>query len=223
MIYFLSSAWPFTLKWQRVELAGGRGGGAELYVIDKARSLVNSEGPAFCSPKSIPLIRRVISSYLGSVFPILSSSFQMIGVSKTFYVALESNFPFRVPSTTQGWLQIHSGDRESEKRHLPSRLWSYSKRQHRGLDPRCNYLPGSWRNECRLYFYSLGNLRTQVIKRVNETVCIKLDRRLLFLALTHLQDCSQHRVLQLQLLQAASANLLQTTWGSTSEQGPQPA
>lgn len=65
-----------------------------------------------------------------------------------------------------------------KKGHPPSRLWSYSKRQHWGLGPRCSYLLSSWRNEHRLYFYSLGNLRTQGIKEVvNEKAYFKLDKK----------------------------------------------
>lgn len=47
-------------------------------------------------------------------------------------------------------------------------------------------------------------------------------KRLALLLWTHLQDCSRYRVPQLQLLKAASASLVQTTWRSKSKWGPQP-
>jgi hypothetical protein len=58
-------------------------------------------------------------------------------------------------------LSEESPESGEERNDLPSRLWSYSKRQHPGLAPRCSYWPGPWRNEDTLCFYSLGNLITQ--------------------------------------------------------------
>lgn len=116
--------------------------------------------------------------------------------------------------------------RVGTKEHLPSRLWSYNKWQHPGQAPRCSYWPGPWRNGCRLCFCSLGSLATQRIKRgkwhVRKLASKKNQKTGGLLPQTHLQGCSQYRVRQLPLLQAASASSLQTSWGSKSGWDPQP-